>query len=331
MSHQGSWDGYTNLDENDEDVQARIADGYTYYGDMADYRGLYDRLEDALEQCSREVYGVEAPVEIKTMSTNDPETDWQSGFPYGTDGLNIEDAASAVEMRKYNGCTVYELKHCSLAPPFISLSDVIQKYDELSEGEIMGVNSHCNDFAEYGEGEPRGKIEGWFEFLAGRGAAVKTVSQITAERVTGVNYIDLEIAPSDTVPGGVVTLSWACDFSIWDYQGVPADIYLAVVRSPVVSDAPSSVSDALAGGSVYLWGPGMRSFYQYEGLLQGPAFSNVSFPPASTSGSMNISVPADAVFAGDYAFATAFIWRDTGRFVREDGLPMENSPLFTVR
>ena len=132
-------------------------------------------------------------------------------------------------------------------------------------------------------------------------------------------------------PGSPVTLSWSCDFSAWNYRGVPVNIYLAAIRDPNAVDAPSSVGDTLGGGEVYLWGPGMGSIYRYSGSVGAPTYSNVSFPPVALSNSINIATPTDHSFAGDYVFATAFIRSDGAGFVRDDGLPVENSNLFQIQ
>ena len=147
------------------------------------------------------------------------------------------------------------------------------------------------------------------------------------------NYINLEAGPLSVSPGGVVTLNYACDFSRWDFQGLPVDIYLAAVADPLAGavDAPSSVADTLSGGAVYLFGRGMRSVYLYTGRLREPTWSFVSFPPAATSGSVRVTAPASALFAGDYVFATAFMYSGVGLFIRDDGLPVENSNIFTIQ
>ena len=144
------------------------------------------------------------------------------------------------------------------------------------------------------------------------------------------NYINLSVSPATVSPGTAVTLSYVCDFSTYDYEGVPVDIYLAAIKSPVTSDAPSSVADALAGGTVYLFGRNMTSVYVFTGSVGQPTFSGVAFPPVPISGTVAVTTPAASSFAGDYVFATAFIRRDTGGFVRTDGLPVENSNLFTI-
>ena len=91
------------------------------------------------------------------------------------------------------------------------------------------------------------------------------------------------------------------------------------------------MNEALAGGQVFLFGPGLKSVNVLNGAPIEPAFSNVVFPPAPLSGSIDFTAPTDPAFANGYVFATAFIRRDTGGFVRTDGLPVENSNLFTIQ
>ena len=145
------------------------------------------------------------------------------------------------------------------------------------------------------------------------------------------NYINLETSPAGINPGGTLALSYSCDFSRWNYERIPVDIYLAAIKSPVVSDDPSSVKDALSGGAVYLYGPGMKSIYRYKGRVGQPTYSNIAFPPVATTRVINITTPGSSSVIGDYVFATAFIRRDTRGFVRDDGKPVENSNLFTIR
>ena len=143
------------------------------------------------------------------------------------------------------------------------------------------------------------------------------------------NYINLTASPTVVPPGTFATLSYACDFSIWNYQGVRVDVYIAAIKNPKVADAGSSVSDALAGGTVYLFGKNMKSVYLYTGKIKEPTFSNAAFPPVHTTGSIGVRAPKGASFAGNYVFATAFIYKGDG-FVRTD-LPVENSNLFTIQ
>jgi len=143
------------------------------------------------------------------------------------------------------------------------------------------------------------------------------------------NYINLSASPSTVHPGGTVTLSYSCDFNIWNYQGVAVDVYLAAIKTPRVVDAPSSLNDALGGGVVYLFGENMKSVYVYEGSVHEPTYGNVAFPLVATAGSLSVVVPASAGYAGDYVFATAFIRHGAGSFIRDDGLPVENSNMVT--
>jgi hypothetical protein len=71
----------------------------------------------------------------------------------------------------------------------------------------------------------------------------------------------------------------------------------------------------------------METMYQYEGTVREPTWRDVSFPPVVISGSIAVGIPE---FPGDFVIATAFIRRSNGRFVRDDGLPVENSNGFTI-
>lgn len=145
------------------------------------------------------------------------------------------------------------------------------------------------------------------------------------------NYVELAASPGSVAPGGTATMSWECDFSRWNYQGVPVDIYVAAIKAPGVINGPSSTADALGGGAVYLWGPGMNSIYAYTGSVGEPTYSNIAFPPGPVSGSKQIEVPDNPALAGDWVFATAFVKADGSGFVRTDGTPVENSNVFSIR
>ncbi|MCX6338987.1 MAG: PQQ-binding-like beta-propeller repeat protein [Candidatus Aureabacteria bacterium] len=69
--------------------------------------------------------------------------------------------------------------------------------------------------------------------------------------------------------------------------------------------------------------------FSYTGKIKEPTFSNAAFPPVHTTGSIGVRAPKGASFAGNYVFATAFIYKWDG-FVRTD-LPVENSNLFTIQ
>jgi outer membrane protein assembly factor BamB len=145
------------------------------------------------------------------------------------------------------------------------------------------------------------------------------------------NYVNLSASPTSVSPGGTVEMSWQCDFIQWNYQSVPVNVYLAAIKDPKVIDAPSSVADALGGGMVFLAADRMREWYQYQGSVKEPTWSSVAFPPVPMSGSTSLPVPTNLGLAGDWIFATAFVRRDTGGFVRTDGLPVENSNAFTIQ
>lgn len=143
------------------------------------------------------------------------------------------------------------------------------------------------------------------------------------------NYVNLTASPANVAVGGTVTMGWSCDFSDWNYRSVPVNVYLMAIRSPRVEDGPSSTADALAGGRIYSFGPGMASVY--PGAPTRPTWSGVVFPPAPTSGSRAVSIPFSTSLAGDWVFAAAFVRSDTGAFIRTDGLPVENSNAFTIQ
>ncbi len=126
-------------------------------------------------------------------------------------------------------------------------------------------------------------------------------------------------------------MAWRCDFNTWNYRGVRLDVYVAVIRNPRVIGEASSVSDALAGEAVYLYRPGMKGVYKYNGKAGDPSLGNVAFPPAPLVGILAIKVPTGSAYRGGYVFATAFVGRATRTFIRIDGKPVENSNMFTIR
>ncbi len=144
------------------------------------------------------------------------------------------------------------------------------------------------------------------------------------------NYVNLGARPVTVSPGGSVNMTWSCDFSRWNYEGVPVNIYVAAIKDPKVIDGPSSTADALSGGMVYLAGPQMKEWYLYTGSVKEPTYGNIAFPPAPINGSMQLLVSSNPALVGDWVFATAFIRLDTGQFVRDDGKPVENSNSFKI-
>jgi len=143
------------------------------------------------------------------------------------------------------------------------------------------------------------------------------------------NYINLAVSPAYVPGGSSFSLTWSCDFSTWNYQGVPVDIYLAAIKDPAVSYYPSSVSDALAGGTVWFFGRNMS--YASTGSPREPTWSRVPFPPAALSGSLPFTPPEGDMWKGEWVFAAVFIRSGTGQFIRGDGLPVENSNIFGLR
>jgi len=145
------------------------------------------------------------------------------------------------------------------------------------------------------------------------------------------HYIEVEASPTAVTSGSPVTLSWTCDFTTWDYRNVRVDVYLAAIQNPSIVGAPSSVSDALSGGPVYLFGPNMERAHRYCGIMPQPIFRNISFPPIPAAGSLTINTSRSPACKGNYVFATLFLIHGAGRFVRTDGRPLENSNLIQIR
>ena len=141
------------------------------------------------------------------------------------------------------------------------------------------------------------------------------------------NYVDLARSVINLTGG--VKLTYGCDFSTYNYQGVPVDIYLAAIHNPIVSDSPSSISDAVSGGAVQIFRPGMRNTYTFTGMFDLPTFSNVVFPPVPPAGSLLIDTVSTNTYDGNYALAAVFTYHGSTDFVRTDGLPVEVSTIFT--
>ena len=145
------------------------------------------------------------------------------------------------------------------------------------------------------------------------------------------NYVELGASPGSVRTGGTEDMSWACDFSRWNYKDAPVNIYLAAIKGATVIDGPSSVEDALSGKEVFLAADGMTSWYRYTGSVGAPTWSGVAFPPAPLAGSKPLAIPDDPSLAGDWVFATAFVYADGSGYVRTDGKPVENSNKFVIR
>lgn len=142
------------------------------------------------------------------------------------------------------------------------------------------------------------------------------------------NYVELSVSPSSISSGGTLTLNYDCSFSDVSYYNVPVNVYLALIKDPVITDDTSSTGQALAGGTVYMWEKGLRSNYIWRGRLGEPTWSWVKFPGTiSTSGALNIQLTAPP---GTYVWATAFVYAATGQFLRP-GLEVENSNLFNIQ
>lgn len=135
---------------------------------------------------------------------------------------------------------------------------------------------------------------------------------------------------AERIDGGRVELNYRCDFSRYDYAGVPVDIYLgAAAFSPSTSSASGitcaspgacGVEEFLGSGGVYLLDSGF-SPRPYAGVVERPSWIGVSFPPAPLDGTAIVEVPGDI----EVRFAVALLYSGTAEFIRTDGLPVELS------
>lgn len=151
-------------------------------------------------------------------------------------------------------------------------------------------------------------------------------------RIKTSNYINITADPQTLTLGGPLALSWQCDFGGWDFADTPVNVYLAAIQGPAVVDDPSRVEDLLSGSRVFIAEGGLRGWYLYRGRVAEPTWSNLRFLPGAGTdrGSLTLNAPASPLFGGDWVFAAVFIRADTGRFVRNDGTPVENSNLFRL-
>ena len=170
-------------------------------------------------------------------------------------------------------------------------------------------------------------MHGTSEFLRSDGSPIENSNLFT---IGDSHYLNLEVYPNLISPGERLILSWSCDFSVWNYRGVPVDIYLMAIKNPAVVGTPCSLSDALDGGTVYVFEPGMHSTYIYSGNFREPTLSNITFSSATPSGTDTITDHEGEFCRGDYVFA-AFMKRSAnGNYIRTDGRPIENSNRFTI-
>jgi hypothetical protein len=165
-----------------------------------------------------------------------------------------------------------------------------------------------------------------YYFLQTVGSSLRLhTGSVVARGIPATNYIHLECSPEIFRSGDTITIGYVTDFGTYSYAGRPVDVYLAAIETPAVVDAPSSVMDALSGRTVYLFRSGMSGAYAYTGTIEGPTFSGVVFPAAGAAGELRMQAPAISGGWTDFIFAAAFVYRDTGVFVRPDGMPVENS------
>jgi len=128
--------------------------------------------------------------------------------------------------------------------------------------------------------------------------------------------------------GEVVHFGYFIWFDKYDYREHPVDIYVALIKNPVCY-GPSSLQDALNGEVVYYLDRDMNLSLENN----GPTYRYVIFTrdTAGQSGWRDVRVPEGENVEGNYAFATAFIYCRTGKFVRNDGFPVEVSNYFVVQ
>lgn len=144
----------------------------------------------------------------------------------------------------------------------------------------------------------------------------------------GQNYVDLAVSIENL--NGTVRLSYNCNFDTYNYEGIPVDIYLAAIHNPVVSDAPASIADVFAGGTVLLFREGMQSSYTYGNSPLVPTFSNITFPSVPVAGSLLINAVSTNTYESNHAFAAVFTRHGSLDFIRSDGLPVEVSNAFSA-
>lgn len=143
----------------------------------------------------------------------------------------------------------------------------------------------------------------------------------------GQNYVDLTASIENL--NGMVRLAYDCNFDTYNYEGMPVDVYLLAIHNPAVSDGPASITDALSGGGVQVFRPGMQSSYAFGSSPLVPTFSNVAFPPVPVAGSFVFNTVSTNTYEGDYAIAAAFTRHRSPDFIRTDGLPVEVSNTFS--
>ena len=136
-----SWDGYTNTPKDDLEPTDRAQ----YRGTMDDYMALLSAL----------------PGERRTgclgLDERD-EVDWLCQLEYSTAGYALDDGIGAPRSLERNGCPVLEIGHGLL--PGERRGAWQDAYRACVEGEILGVNAHVYNFAEF-----PAIFDVWFSFL----------------------------------------------------------------------------------------------------------------------------------------------------------------------
>jgi hypothetical protein len=141
------------------------------------------------------------------------------------------------------------------------------------------------------------------------------------------NYLTLDAELENL--DGEVRSSYRCDFGRYDFEEVPVDVYLVAVAAPVFSEGEAfSLDDLFASGEVRIFTSAMRS-YVYAGVVKGPTFLGVRFPPMPVEGSFVIDAVSSGIYQHAYALAAVFTRAGTDDFIRTDGLPATGTGTFT--
>ena len=158
-----AWDGYTNTPLDDLDP----ADRALYRGTMDDYAALLSALPgERLTGC------------LGTDERDD--SDWLCGLTYSTSGYAMSDAIGAPRTVERTGCRALEIGHGLLLGQARGAWEAA--YRHCIAGEILGINAHVYNFAEF-----PAAFRAWFSFLCGEdpeGYSRFTVSGLLGSRGT---------------------------------------------------------------------------------------------------------------------------------------------------
>ncbi|MCX6356331.1 MAG: hypothetical protein NT045_00365, partial [Candidatus Aureabacteria bacterium] len=142
----------------------------------------------------------------------------------------------------------------------------------------------------------------------------------------GSNFIDLSVSPATMSVGTGINLAFTCNAGLFNYQGVPVDVYWVIVVNPSISDQAATVDQLLSSGTVYYFSPpNKRGQMLMTSKLKGPSFPGVVLSTPTYSGTLTVNLGSNA---GTFAFAMGFINRNTGALV---GNITEVSNAFTLK